>query len=247
MGKGQMDAGGKQFRIVFFGDSICVGQGVSIHKGWVTRLSALVEAIGREYHRDIVIVNASVNGNTTRMALERMPYDVQSHGVDLLLVQFGLNDCNYWLSDRGGPRVSERAFEANLHEIIDRGMRFGARQIVLNTNHPTTRDTGPFPGTNRTYEQSNRAYNRIIRRVAKSRPGHLSLNDVEKHFLRQVRTNKQQLSELLLDDQLHLSEAGHDAYYRITEPLVEHAVRGMLRPSPPKKTNKRANGRRNAT
>ena len=29
----------KKFNVIFFGDSICVGEGVAVHEGWVTRLS----------------------------------------------------------------------------------------------------------------------------------------------------------------------------------------------------------------
>jgi acyl-CoA thioesterase I len=113
-------------RVVFFGDSICVGQGVSLFKGWVTKIASGLDLLSQEIGREIVVVNASVNGNTTRQALERMPYEVQSHGVDILLTQFGLNDCNLWLTDGGLPRVSADAFAANLKEIIARGRRFGA-------------------------------------------------------------------------------------------------------------------------
>src|SRR5262249_48118231 len=148
-----------QQRLIFFGDSICVGQGVSIHKGWVARLAAHISDIAEARGRDIVVINASINGNTTRQALERMPYDVQSHGVDYMIVQFGLNDCNYWESDRGIPRVSPKAFAANLDEIIARASIFGAIRIVVHTNHPTTRTENPFPHTTVTYEQSNRRYN----------------------------------------------------------------------------------------
>ena len=84
-----------RIRIFFFGDSICFGQGVSPHFTWVTRLSrALDERFSSR--ADVLTQNPSVNGNTTRMALERMPYDVQSHAPDVLYIQFGLNDCNGW-------------------------------------------------------------------------------------------------------------------------------------------------------
>ena len=133
-------------QLVFFGDSICNGQGVSIYRGWVTRLSAVAEALSGELGYEIIVVNASVNGSTTRQALERMPYEVQSHGVDILLVQFGLNDCNFWVTDRGLPRVSPEGFEANLVEIIQRGFHFGAKAVFLHTNHPIgkTLDAQPF-------------------------------------------------------------------------------------------------------
>lgn len=65
------------------------------------------------------------------MALERMPFDVQTHKVDILVITFGMNDCNYWKTDQGLPRVSPDAFEANMKEIIMRGFRFGSRTVII--------------------------------------------------------------------------------------------------------------------
>jgi lysophospholipase L1-like esterase len=93
-------------------DSICFGQGVSPHLTGVVRLSAALNA--RYQHAlDIIIQNPSVNGNTTRLALERMPYDIQSHTPHVLFVQCGMNDCNVWQTDKGHPRVSKAAFGAH--------------------------------------------------------------------------------------------------------------------------------------
>ena len=68
-----------------------------------------------------------------------MPYDIQSHEPDLLLVQFGMNDCNFWESDRGNPRVSLDAFRANLREIYTRAFSFGVHNVIQLTNHPSGR------------------------------------------------------------------------------------------------------------
>lgn len=211
-------------RVVFFGDSICFGQGVSIHDGWVTRLSAFIESLAGKSGRGAVVVNASVNGSTTRQALERMPYDVQSHGVDVLLVQFGLNDCNHWQTDKGVPRVSPRAFSANLHEIIDRGARFGARRVLLNTNHPTTRNSDLMAGGEITYEQSNRFYNAIVREVADARADIVELTDIAAIFEDQLEAGHRRLEELLLPDGLHLSRAGHTVYFEAVSPRIEAAI-----------------------
>lgn len=210
-------------RVIFFGDSICFGQGVSIHKGWVPRLAAHIEHLAARLGRELVIVNASVNGNTTRQALERMPYDVQSHGVGVLLVQFGMNDCNYWLSDKGHPRVSPAAFAANLSEIIQRGITFGAQKILLNTNHPTTRTDELMPGSDKCYQDSNRIYNELIRQVARQHPEHVLLNDIEQIFVKECR-NGIRLDDLLLSDKLHLSAKGHDLYYSEVCPHLEQAI-----------------------
>ena len=119
-------------RVIFFGDSVCVGQGVSLYHGWVTRTAQLLDELSQAAGREVIVINASINGNTTRQALERMPYDVQSHGADVMIVQFGLNDCNHWLTDHGLPRVSTDAYAANLKEIVRRGRRFGAHTVFLN-------------------------------------------------------------------------------------------------------------------
>ena len=216
----------EQTRLFFFGDSICFGQGVSLHKGWIPRISAQLSEISEKTGRDILVVNTSVNGRTTRQALENMPYEVQSHNPDILLVQFGMNDCNYWETDRGNPRVSHKAFAANLEEIISRAFSFGAKKVFLNTNHPTTRTSEKLPHTNLTYQQSNEAYNRIIREVATSYGQKVILNDVEQAFKEKISAGRS-ASDFVLSDRLHLSEEGHDLYFetvgkRILGYMIEH-------------------------
>ena len=220
-------------RLIFFGDSICVGQGVSIHKGWVARIAASVESLAKQLGLKLVVVNASMNGGTTRQALERMPYDVQSHGVSILLVQFGMNDCNYWQSDNGLPRVSPMAFAANLEEIVTRAFNFGARRVMLNTNHPTTHDKDVFPSSQMTFESSNASYNRIIREVAGRFEDRVILNDIERVFHNHVRGDREQLRRLLLDEGLHLSEAGHDLYFDCILPVVQKFIAQLAAPLSP--------------
>jgi lysophospholipase L1-like esterase len=202
--------------IFFFGDSICFGQFVAPHQIWVTRVAEhLASVLGRE----LSIINTSLNGNTTRMALERMPFDVQSHGVDHILIQFGMNDCNYWVTDRGLPRVSPAAFRANLAEIILRARTVGARTVFLATNHPSAR-TQRFDHIDRTYEDGNLEYNAIIREVARDSA---ILIDHEAVWRRELAAGVP-LSSLLLADGLHLSVSGHDLYYRTVAPVMAGAL-----------------------
>jgi acyl-CoA thioesterase-1 len=225
-----MNASSKRapLRVTFFGDSICVGQGVSIFNGWVTRVAGRLEELGAREGRNIVVTNASVNGNTTRQALERMPYEVQSHGVDVLIVQFGLNDCNYWETDHGMPRVSPDGFAANLKEIVARGRKFGAQRILLHNNHPTTRDSENMAHTDKTYEDSNRQYNAIVRDVAAEGEEAVIFTDIEAAFRNLVGTNRERLAELLLDDGLHLSRSGHDLYFDVAAAKIERAVAELI-------------------
>ena len=198
--------------LFFFGDSVCFGSGVSPHKAWVTRISAAVEkAFGDQF----VVINSSINGNTTRMALDRMGYDVQAHGLVSMVLQFGLNDCNRWETDRGLPRVSPEAFRHNLVEIVHRACHFGAREVLMNTNHPTLkrRHDGELDDI---YQQNNRHYNGIIREVAGLRD-EIGLIDVEVTFDSLVGEGTP-LCDLLLTDGVHLSVRGNDLYAELVAP-----------------------------
>jgi acyl-CoA thioesterase I len=218
-------------RVFFFGDSICFGQGISIHKGWVTRISASLSELGEQHEREITIINVSASGNTTRQALERMPYDLQSHNPDAVIVQFGMNDCNYWETDKGNPRVSPKAFAANLEEIITRAFTFGAQRIFLHTNHPSGRDQKPMHYTTMTYQENNERYNQIIREVAGNFDSRVTLNDIEKAFDEFTGRERSKLLPLLLPepDWLHLSEKGHDLYFGSVYPVIKEYVLEVIK------------------
>ena len=220
-------------KVFFFGDSICVGQHVSIHKGWVTQASAQLSALGQKHNHVITVTNASGNGRTTREALERMPYEVQSQKPDILIVQFGMNDGNYWQSDGGVPRVSKKSFAANLEEIIVRARVFGVKRIFLNTNHPSGLTDKIMPCQDISYQQSVEEYNQIIRDVAVGQSADhddVTLNDIEQAFLDYADSNRERLLELVLPapDLLHLSEKGHRKYFELVYPVLEKATLKLI-------------------
>jgi lysophospholipase L1-like esterase len=211
----------KILKVFFFGDSICFGQGVSPQHIWVCRIAAaLEERFGDRI--DLVVQNPSINGNTTRQAIERIAYDVQSHAPQIVLTQFGMNDCNGWETDKGHPRVSKSAFRANLSEIIDRCRVFGARSVLVGTNHPTTRTRLQLPGVDHTYDSANRAYTALIREVAAAKSAVLA--DAEKAFDQAIAAGEATYQDLVLEDELHLSKAGHDNYFRARLPLLIEQV-----------------------
>jgi lysophospholipase L1-like esterase len=215
-------------RITFFGDSIFVGQGVSIYRGWVTQIAQYLDDYGSRIGREFLVTNASVNGRTTRQALEDMPYSVQSHGVDILVVQFGLNDCNYWATDLGLPRVSVGAFRENLREIIQRGFNVGACRVIFNNNHPTSRSTDLIPRTKMTYEDSNLVYCDEIRSLASDLGQNVHFQDVHRYFTEITQASGRPIDNYLLADGLHLSFEGHNAYYRLMQPVIIKAVEEFL-------------------
>lgn len=210
-------------RVVFFGDSIFVGQHVAIPHTWVARVCAELDQLTLP-GREIVTSNRSINGNTTRMALERMPFDVQAWGVHVLIVQFGINDCNQWETDGNLPRVSPRAFASNLAEIVERGLRFGALRVILNTNHPTLRAFGDGSPS----FDAVRRYSELVRQVAMEAGPSVSLADVETEIAK-LAPSRQELAQLLLPDGVHLNRAGHDAYFAIMCPKILEAARAAAK------------------
>jgi lysophospholipase L1-like esterase len=206
--------------VIFFGDSISYGAFVSPHRVWVTQLAAMIE---REFGEAFLVINAAVSGNTTRLALERMPDHVQRYGCEILCVQFGLNDGNQNDPEQGLPRVSLDAYRANLKEIIARGYHVGAKAILLPTSHPTLR-RATFPFADRSYEDARHDYVAVIREIA-AVDNRVHLVDIEKIFEAHLAAGRK-LEEFLLKDQVHLSHAGHDLYVEAFAPILTRLLRG---------------------
>ena len=214
-------------KFIIFGDSISVGQYVYPHITWASRLSGMIEQMSGTVGKSLLLQIEAVNGRTTRQALEDIPVEVQKHSPEIVMVQFGMNDCNYWLTDQGMPRVSQGAFEQNLKEIIQRCLNFNARHIFLNTNHPSARNFPLDASPGITYENSNQAYNQIIRSVAAQYPQEkLTLTDMEAVFLNDFKVNTTTAESFVLPepDLLHLNEQGHDLYFKTLSDIVKQRL-----------------------
>ena len=207
--------------VVHMGDSITFGQYLDPSVRWTSSIEDRL----REAFPDVDIrtFNRGISGETTRMGLERFPRDVQDVRPDVMTLQFGLNDCNCWQSDEGLPRVSEAAFRANLVEMIARARRFGARAIVLSTNHRTLR-RDVLPGGD-VYEDRNESYSEIVREVAEETE--VDLCDIRAAF---EPFDDDKLAAMLLPapDLLHLSEEGNAVYAEAIWPHVEQAAAAAI-------------------
>ncbi|QRN03384.1 hypothetical protein GH742_05615 [Legionella sp. MW5194] len=198
--------------IYFFGDSICFGQFVSPTNIWINLLTSKLE----EQFNNVIVQNPSVNGRTTRQALEDMSFQIQSNPVDILYIQFGMNDCNHWVTDNGCPRVSIAAFKANLLEIIDRAIQSEIKSILLGTNHPTPK-TAKYKNLSFSYQTKNEEYNEIIRDVAREK--NIILVDHEIFWRTYFTDLNHDFSKLILPDGIHLSIQGHVAYFNHILPI----------------------------
>ena len=217
-------------KIIFFGDSITVGQYIPPHQTWSSRLSKQITEFGLNCEKEILVQIEAINGRTTRQALEDIPVEVQKHSPQMVMVQFGMNDCNHWLTDQGLPRVSEAGFRANLLEIIDRCFNFGAKHIFLNTNHPSARSLPLDARPAITYQQSNQRYNEIIRDVAHNFSAEqLTLIDMETVFLTNMDSKGKTAADFVLPepDLLHLNQDGHDLYFETISPVVLHQIKQL--------------------
>lgn len=212
---------GKIIRICYFGDSITYGcghdgLGVDPSRTWTRLVDEALKA--REQAGTFVLTaNMGVNGETTRNGLERLK-DVYAFRPDVMTIQFGMNDCNCWLTDNGFPRVNPTSFRFNLKELIDKGTASGVRRVVLSTNHriPVAR----VMPTGQDYNASNAAYNQIIRDVAAETGA--ALCDIERAFGDHSSDRRYFLDEN--GRWLHLSEAGNALYASRILPFVEAAL-----------------------
>jgi len=188
-------------KIVFFGDSITNGQYIDPICIWTTIITNNLSK-----NKEIITFRNAISGETSRQLLLRYSKDVQEIKPDILTIQCGLNDCNYWLSDRGLPRVSKESYKANLNEMIDRAQAFNINNIIFVGSHPVTKKiTGPI-----TLEESRREYNQNFKEVAQNRQ--ITYIDIESQF--------DNINEYLLEDGIHLSEKGHIKYAEIIEPFI---------------------------
>jgi acyl-CoA thioesterase I len=177
--------------IVCIGDSITAGQHLDPKDSPWPKLLLL---------RDYEVVSFGVPGDTTRLGLERFPRDVQALVPDIVIIQFGHNDCNRWQTDRGLPRVSPKAFSSNLEEMVDRCHMFGARPFLCSLT-PSRRSEEHARDVER--------YDRLVRYVVTSTG--TSLIDVRSTFS----------DACLMEDGLHLTAAGHRAYATAVEAALE--------------------------
>jgi len=193
-------------KFVFFGDSITYGQYIDPEHIWTTIITNNLSK-----NKDLITFRNAVSGETSRQLLLRYSRDVQEIKPDILTIQCGLNDCNYWLSDNGFPRVSKESYKANLNEMIDRAEVFYVKKIIFIGSHPVTKKiTGPI-----TLEESRREYNKIFKEVAQNRQ--ITYIDIESQF--------DNIDEYLLEDGIHLSKKGHIKYAEIIEPFVINALK----------------------
>lgn len=213
----------KLIKLYFFGDSICFGQYISIHKTWTTRIARFVSESYETRSIDVLTQVAAINGETSRGALMRLEHDVLTHAPNIVWVQFGLNDANFWQSERGLPRVTVDAYVANMREICERIQACGTKRILISTNHRVTKT--PAHLDENVYSRNCELYNRELRKLAERFDrSAVTLIDLERDLEQRVESPNQ----YLMEDGVHLNEFGHEIYWTLISRAILEAVEDVL-------------------
>jgi len=134
--------------VVFLGDSLTAGLGLSTDLSFPSLIQERIEAGGL----DFAVVNAGVSGDTSAGGLRRLEWALQGQGrPEVLVVALGGND-----GLRGLPPEDLRK---NLAAIIERGQRAGLAVILAGMEAPpnngpdyTARFRQVYPDLARTYD-----------------------------------------------------------------------------------------------
>lgn len=111
--------------ILVVGDSLSAGYGVAVDATWVALLERKLTREGYGYR----VVNASISGDTTGGALNRLPRALELHRPHIVILELGGND-----GLRGLPLKQVRAnFESMLSAIKAKG----AKPVLIGMRMPT--------------------------------------------------------------------------------------------------------------
>jgi acyl-CoA thioesterase-1 len=107
------------------GDSLSAGYGVAVNATWVALLERRLANEGYGYR----VVNASISGDTTGGALNRLPRALELHRPAIVILELGGND-----GLRGLPLKQVRA---NFETMLTQVRAAGARPVLIGMRMPT--------------------------------------------------------------------------------------------------------------
>lgn len=110
--------------LLVLGDSLSAAHGIATHEGWVHLLQQRLQ----DTNPGLVVVNASISGETTAGGLARLPGLLTSHEPCVLAIELGAND-----GLRGLPLAQIRD---NVAQMIALGGAAGAQVVLLGIELP---------------------------------------------------------------------------------------------------------------
>ncbi len=113
--------------LVVLGDSLSAGYGMSQKESWV----GILQQRWQQTYPSITLVNASISGDTTQGALNRLNGVIKTHQPDAVFVELGGND--------GLRGFTPMAIKSNLLQIIERlqeeGIKVAVSQVRIPPNY----------------------------------------------------------------------------------------------------------------
>lgn len=124
--------------ILVLGDSISAAYGLRESEGWV----ALMEEHFDETSTPVNVVNASISGDTSSGGVARLPRALEQFKPHIVIIELGGND--------GLRGQSLKLMAANLEEMVNLSLAFGAEPLILGMQIPSNYGpayTKQFAGT----------------------------------------------------------------------------------------------------
>ncbi|WP_372768810.1 arylesterase [Pseudoalteromonas sp.] len=106
-------------KILILGDSLSAGYGLKQDQAWAQLLQNAYE----QEKSPILLINASISGETSGGALQRLPALLAEHSPDWVLVEIGGND-----GLRGYP---VKLLKQNLSQIVDKSIAANAKVLLM--------------------------------------------------------------------------------------------------------------------
>lgn len=186
--------------IICFGDSITQAADRSEGDRWPTVLQIALDDWRVGTYR---VFNRGLGGNTTANGLARFADDVLPLLPGVLVVEFGINDCNHptW---RRVPAVGVEEYKKNLREF-HRICRANKGVCVFVVNHPLSRAKLP-QGNGRTLHANLQPYNEAVRLLA----AELKAPVIDLPMMMSEWAVK--LADFVQEDGIHLTADGNHMY-----------------------------------
>ncbi|MEO6847444.1 MAG: GDSL-type esterase/lipase family protein [Chthoniobacterales bacterium] len=195
--------------IVCFGDSITEVKTVDELRRWPTQLALKLNVWRPDSFR---VFNRGVSGDTTDEGAARIESDITPHLPELVVVEFGVNDCNVRPTVTV-PRVSLEKFRENLGKIHRCITQLNGRMILLAGHFPLVERARPggkplkyTQGNGKSYAENYAPYYEVVQQMREE----LALSIIDMPSI--IERKKIAMSEMVIEDGIHLTAQGNDFY-----------------------------------
>jgi len=186
--------------IICLGDSITHASSFAESDRWPTVLQKKLDLVKLNEYK---VYNRGINGNTTVDGFERFPEEIIPLLPGLLIVEFGINDCNHreWNII---PRVGLEEYKNKLIEF-HRICGNHKSKIVFIVNHPLE-DSPILQGNGQNFYENLKPYNQAVREIASEvKAPIIDLPEI-------IKNGDINLNEFLDEDRIHLTIKGNHSY-----------------------------------